>query len=279
VKVDLHIHTQASDGTWTPAQVVERVRAAGIGLFAVTDHDSIDNVATTEALVCGSGLRFLRGVEVSTTLNGSLYHVVAYGIDLAATAGSAALRRLLRTNRRQLEDSNLESLCVLLRDGFPIDLAAYEAYENDQARGGWKGLNFLVDQGLCAGVGDYFGRIFNDSRPVPFPTFPPPAEVIQTIGGAGGVPILAHPGANLLPTSDEALEAFRQVGIRGLECYATYHDAADTRRYVDWCRRHDLLVTGGSDCHGEFIPSRKLGLPPIDLADLRLGELEDRIIT
>ncbi len=279
MRVDLHIHTQASDGTWTPAQLVERVRAAGIGLFAVADHDSVGSVAACEALVRGSGLRFLRAVEVSTTWNGNLYHIVAYGIDPAATAGSAALCRLLDTNRRMLEDSNLESLYVLLRDGFPIDLAAYEAYENDPARGGWKGLNFLVDQGLCADVRDYFDRIFNAERPAPFPVFPAPEEVIATIVGAGGVPILAHPGSPWLPISEDILETFRRAGIRGLECYTNYHDEAMTRRFVAWCQQHDLLITGGSDCHGEFAPSRKLGFPPIETSDLRLGELEERIIT
>jgi predicted metal-dependent phosphoesterase TrpH len=273
MKVDLHIHTQASDGTWTPAQLVERVRAAGIGLFATTDHDSIDSVAATEALVRGSGLSYLRGVEVSTTLNGSPYHVAAYGFDPT----NPALRRFLHANRQRLEDANLESLCLLRRDGFPVDLAAYEVYENDPARGGWKALNFLIDQGICADTRDFFDRLFGEHRPMPFPTFPSPVEALATVVDAGGVPILAHPGVSWFPTSNAVLEEFRRLGVRGLECYATHHDEAATRRFVSWCRRHDLLITGGSDCHGEFVSHRKLGVPPIDLADLRLGELEERI--
>jgi len=275
MKVDLHIHTRASDGTWTPAQVVENVQAAGIGLFAVTDHDSIDSLATTEALVRGSGLRYLRGVEVSTTLNGSLYHVAAYGFDPT----NPALRHLLEANCQQLTESNLESLRVLQRDGLPIDLAAYETYENDPARGGWRALNYLIDQGLCTGVRDYFDRLFGEHRPMPLPTFPSPAKIMATIVEAGGVPLLAHPGSQWLPISDEVLEAFRRTGIRGLECYTIHHDKATTRRFVDWCQRHDLLITGGSDCHGGFVPGRALGVPPIELANLRLGELEDRIIS
>lgn len=273
MRVDLHIHTQASDGTWTPAQAVEHVRAIGIGLFAITDHDSIDNVAAVESLVRGTGLRFLRGVEVSTSLNGSLYHVTAYGFDPT----NQALQALVSSNRQRLEDANRESLDRLRRDGFSIDLDVYDTYENDPTRGGWASLNYLIDQGLCTGVGDYW-QLFNEDRPTPFPTFPPPAEVVSIIADAGGVPILAHPGASWLPTSGEDLETFRRAGIRGLECYATHHDEAKTRGFVAWCRRHDLLVTGGSDCHGEFIPSRKLGLPYVELADLRLDELQDSII-
>lgn len=275
MRVDLHIHTQASDGTWTPAQLVEHVRAAGIGLFAVADHDSIGSVTACEALVRGSGLRFLRAVEISTTWHGALYHIIAYGVNPV----DQALGQLLAGNRRLLEGANRESLELLRQDGFPVDLAAYDAYASDPARGGWKGLNFLVDQGLCADVRDYFDRLFNANRPVPFPTFPPPAEVIATITAAGGVPILAHPGSPWLPIGDEVLEAFRQAGIRGLECYTSYHDAVISQRFVAWCQRHDLLITGGSDCHGDFAPGRKLGVPPIEDTDLRLGELEDAIIT
>jgi len=278
MRVDLHIHTRASDGTWTPAQLVEHVRATGIGLFAVADHDSIGSLAECEALVRGSGLRFLRAVEVSTTWNGALYHMLAYGIN-PASAGSATLHRLLDSNRRLLEEANRESLELLCKEGFPVDLEAYDAYVNDPGRGGWKGLNFLVDQGLCADVGDYFDRLFNADRPIPFPVFPSPAEVIAAIMAAGGVPILAHPGSPWLPIGEEVLEAFRQAGLRGLECYTSYHDAATSQRFVAWCQRHDLLITGGSDCHGDFAPGRKLGFPPLEDTDLRLGELAERVIT
>ncbi|MBU1879994.1 MAG: PHP domain-containing protein, partial [Chloroflexi bacterium] len=160
----------------------------------------------------------------------------------------------------------------------PIDLAAYDVYENDPERGGWAGLNFLIDNGLCADVQDYFDGLFA-GRKLPFPMFPAPAEVVAVITGAGGVPILAHPGSRWLPITDEVLEAFHRAGVRGLECYTSYHDAVQTRRFVEWCQRHDALITGGSDCHGAFAPDRHVGQPPVTLADLRLDELADVIVT
>lgn len=274
MKVDLHIHTQASDGTWTPMQLVEHVRAAGIGLFAVADHDSIDSVAACEILARESGPRFLRGAEFCSTLEGNVYHILAYGFD----PGNAALRRLLNSNYQLRESTDLGCLQILQRDNFPIDLEAYKAYKNNPARGGWKGLNFLIDQGLCANVDDFLGRLFGKHRPLPFPAFPPPSEILAAIISAGGVPILAHPGAQWLKMDEELLEMFRKTGIRGLECYTSYHNEDAARRFVAWCRRHDLLVTGGSDCHGDFTPNRKLGIPAIAYDDLRLGELEDEIL-
>jgi len=275
MRVDLHIHTQASDGTWTPAQLVAQVRAKGIGLFASIDHDSLNSVAACEALVREHGLRYLRGVELSTTLNGRLYHMLAYGIDLS----NESLRRLVESNYRAHEITDLECLHLLKRDNFPIDIADYENYKNNPARGGWKGLNYLIDLGICTGVDDFLNRLFGDHRPMPFPTFPSPAETIATVVAAGGVPILAHPGAQWLNIQEEILEDFRRAGIRGLECYTSYHTPEMAQRFVGWCRRHDLLITGGSDCHGDFVPNRKLGIPLIEDTDLRLGELENAIIS
>jgi 3',5'-nucleoside bisphosphate phosphatase len=274
MRVDLHIHSQASDGTWTPEQLVEHVCATGIELFAAIDHDSVASVAACETLARRAGIHFLRGVEICSTLNGNLYHILAYGIDPA----NASLLRLLDSNQQQHDITDIEGLQILQRDNFPVSLSDFEIYKNNPARGGWKALNYLIDRGLCTGVDDCFNRLFGKHRPMPFPVFPSPAEVLPTIAAAGGVPILAHPGAQWINIEEEVLEEFRRVGIRGLECYTSYHNVDATRRFVEWCRRHDLLITGGSDCHGDYAAGRKLGVPSISLTDLRLGELETSII-
>jgi len=171
MRTDLHIHTTASDGRWSPERVVAEVQARDIGLFATADHDSVASVGQAEALAREAGLTFLRGVEVST--------------------------------RR--------SHC-----------------HHPEGR-------------RCAHPGP--------------------------------------PGVSLRHTAvtDERLRPFLDFGIAGLECYTYYHDEATTRFCLDWCTRHDLLITGGSDCHGGFV-GRELGVPAVDTADLRLGELEERII-
>ena len=79
---DLHIHTTASDGTWDPIQVVQAVCAAGIEVFAISDHDSVANVAETKKLAAGAGLRFIPGVELNSTKDGHNYHILGYGIDI-----------------------------------------------------------------------------------------------------------------------------------------------------------------------------------------------------
>jgi predicted metal-dependent phosphoesterase TrpH len=274
MRVDLHIHTTASDGCWPPERLIVELQARTIGLFAIADHDSVASLPQAETLAWEAGLAFLRGVEVSTHLDGHLFHVLAYGFDL----DDPVLAVLLRETAARLSRANEETIRRLINTGFQIDLADYIAYNHDRTRGGWKALNFLIDRGFCTGVRDYFENLVAHEAIEP-PSFPHPADVVAVIREAGGVPVLAHPGVSLRPAgiSDETLCPFLEFGIAGLECYSPSHNEATTRFCLDWCARHDLLATGGSDCHGGFV-GRELGVPAVETADLRLGELEGRIV-
>jgi len=274
MRADLHIHTIASDGCWTPERVVAEVQARSIGLFAIADHDSVASLPPAEALAHEAGLAFLRGVEVSTLLDGHLFHVLAYGFDM----DDLALAALLSENRARLNQHNDDVIHHLIAAGHKINLDDYAAYEYDPIRGGWKALNFLIDRGFCTDVRDYLRNLVAH-LPTKWPPFPHPAEAIAAIRGADGVPILAHPGVSLrhAGVTDETLRPFLDFGVAGLECYSHYHDEATTRFCLDWCNRYDLLITGGSDCHGGFV-GRELGVPAVDTADLRLGELKQRIV-
>jgi predicted metal-dependent phosphoesterase TrpH len=279
-RVDLHIHTTASDGRWTPPSLIEALQETGISLFAVTDHDSIGNVAVAEKLAREAGLAFLRGVEISTKMDGRLMHILAYGFD----PGHAPLIDFIRQNEGRLHAYDDELLRRLVDAGYDLDLADYEAYTWDRRRGGWKSLNYLIDQGLCRDVHSFFNELFVGELEVDFPDFPAPEEVIPLIREAGGVPVWAHPAPSLSqdcryrPEDDERVFAEMMArGIEGLECYTCHHDDAWTARLVGWARRYGLLVTGGSDSHGGFV-GRQLGRPKILLEQLRLGTLAERII-
>jgi predicted metal-dependent phosphoesterase TrpH len=272
MRADLHIHTIASDGRWTPEQVVAEVQAREIGLFAIADHDTVASVAPAEKLAREVGLTLLRGVEVSTVLDGRLFHILAYGFDI----GHPGLTELLRKNKARLDQQNDNIVHGLIAAGHEIDLDDYVAYTDDPTRGGWKVLNFLIDRSFCTGPRDYFDKLVNPLR-LKWPAFPHPADAIAVIRQAGGVPILAHPGISLrrVGVTEETLCPFIDFGIGGLECYSQYHEKGTTRLCLDWCDRHELLITGGSDSHGGFV-GRELGVPVVDTADLRLGELAKR---
>jgi predicted metal-dependent phosphoesterase TrpH len=269
-RVDLHIHTTASDGTWTPAETVAAVQAAGIGLFSVTDHDTAANVAETGRLAAAAGLGYLPGVEISTTLAGHLFHILGYGID----PENEALKSILAANTALMEEVDHDSVKKLAAAGLPVEYGEFCAYPHDPRRGGWKSLAYLIDKGLCTGVGDFFAKLFTAERGIVFPVFPSPAAAIAAIKAAGGVPVLAHPGSEFHgPALEDTLNMFAAENIEGVECFHLCHDAATTRRAVEWCDRHGLLITGGSDCHGDFVPARRLGVPELRLQQLRLGRL------
>lgn len=271
MRVDLHIHSTASDGTWTPEQIVEQVCQAGIGLFAVADHDSIDNVRATEALADVRGLHFIRAVEVSSSWNKQSIHILGYGINL----DDAELLAMIDENYRKLASVDDQSIHKLIAAGYDLSFEEFVAYQNDPMRGGWKALNFMIDKGICSGVKDFFGRLFVGEMALDYPAFADPAEAIRIIHRAGGTAVWAHPGNNVLNgrTADEIFDYMRAIGIDGLECYTPYHDAALTARCLDFCRRHGLLITAGSDCHGSFVPERVLGQPHVSLSQLDLGPL------
>ncbi|MGC9394820.1 MAG: PHP domain-containing protein [Anaerolineae bacterium] len=280
MRADLHIHTTASDGCWTPERVIEGVQAAKIGLFAVTDHDTTANVYATKALARAAGIAFLRGVEVSTMdrnhNSGEMaLHILGYGID----PENPVLQSVIRQNDDLLKATDDTNIRELIRLGYAIDLDDYVNYEYDHTRGGWRSLNYLIDQGICADVGAFFRKLWPQMTHR-WPDFAHPAEAIAAIRTAGGVPILAHPGASFDHDgfTEEDLNTVLDYGIAGVECYSYAHDAAMTALCVDWCQRHDLLITGGSDYHGGFA-GRALGVPVVELECLHLGELEDVIIT
>jgi 3',5'-nucleoside bisphosphate phosphatase len=279
-RVDLHIHTVASDGRWTVPSLIEALEQEGITLFAVTDHDSVGSVAAAETLARESDLAFLRGVEISTKMDGRLMHVLAYGFDL----DHRPFVDLIEQNEARLQAYDDELVERLVKAGYQLDLDAYRTYTWDRRRGGWKSLNYLIDQGLCRDVHGFFDELFVGDLQVDFPDFPSPEEVIPLIRAAGGRPVWAHPANSLSlnpryhPQDDEGVLA-RMVdcGIEGLECYTCYHDGPWTARLLAWADRYGLLVTGGSDSHGGFV-GRHLGRPEISFEQLCLGPLVERII-
>jgi len=268
MRVDLHIHTTASDGRWLPAQVVKQVRRAGLDLFAVADHDAVDSLRPVEALVRGTGPAFIPGVEVSTTLNGHLFHILGYGVD----PDSPHLLTMLSENREKMESVDLQSIQKLKDAGHEISYADYERYENDVTRGGWKALNLFIDRGFCRDVRDFFGRLFVGEMALRLPVFASPQSAISLLHRSGAIVICAHPGYSAGEDGLSTLDQLVEHGLDGLECYSPYHDDRTTRQLTAYCRQRNLLITAGSDCHGGFA-GRTLGQPQVDSEDLALGPL------
>ena len=136
------------------------------------------------------------------------------------------------------------------------------------------GLAFLQDKGLCGDVNDFFSRIFTKEHDLGFPVFPSIKEVVDAIHAAGGVALCAHAASSFHgPGLAATLLELAKEDFDGFECYHSGHSREDTAALLTYCRQHQLLVSGGSDCHGSFVPSRALGQPVIDSSDLNLPGL------
>jgi hypothetical protein len=271
MRTDLHIHTTASDGTWDPGQVVKAVSAAGIAFFAITDHDSVANVAETKQLAERACLRFITGVELNSTKDRHNYHILGYGIDIE----NKKLQELCRHNQGLLEQKDDDSVRNLIERGWPLSMEEFKKYSYDPHRGGWKALAYLQDKGLCGDVNDFFRRIFTAENDLGFPDFPSIEEVVTVIHQAGGIALCAHLASDFHGAGmQEYLPRLTDEKLDGFECYHSGHRPEDSRLLAHFCRRHKLYISGGSDCHGSFVLSRHLGIPEIDSASLCLPWLQ-----
>ena len=131
MQVDLHIHSTASDGTWTPPEVVAAALAAGLGAIAVTDHDSVANVAATHELAVAAELKFIPGAEICSTKDDFCFHILGYGIDVT----NKRLLDLLEHNERLLNSKDDESIKMLIERGWLLDFEEFLRYDYDRRRG------------------------------------------------------------------------------------------------------------------------------------------------
>ena len=270
MKADLHLHTNASDGTWTPEALIENIIRSGITVFAVTDHDSVENVVSTADLVKDTVLKFIRGVEVNTTENGHIFHILGYNID----PENESLNEILQINRHTMERRDERCIKILQEMDYPVALDEFLAYENNTERGGWKALNYTIDKGLCQHYKEYF-KLFGDKRKgLGIEGCAKPEAAISAIRAAGGIPILAHPGSGLYGNNfRETVSLAIEMGIDGIECFHPENGEEVTKYCIELCRKEKRYITGGSDCHGTFVKERWLGKPDIDLEQLSLWEI------
>jgi predicted metal-dependent phosphoesterase TrpH len=269
---DLHIHSTHSDGSLSPEEIVREAVAHRVGLIAVTDHELATGSLEAEPLARRAGLGFIRGAEVECRQDGRFHHLLAYGVNFKDPVFS----RLIGASRRSLDDMSVELVRRMAPEYPHLSTEDFDAFERDPALGGWKGLEYLMRRGvtntLREGMKLYglYGVTYEDAG------FPPLADAVHAIHGAGGRAVLAHPGATV-PHPD--LEAFAagvgellDRGLDGVECYYPLHTQEMTGRLLALCRARDLIITAGSDCHGAFGRTR-VGQMDIPVEALRLKEL------
>ncbi|MGO4787941.1 PHP domain-containing protein [Paenibacillus sp. 2KB_20] len=248
---DLHSHTQASDGVNTPSENVQLAFDRGLGALAITDHDTVAGVE--EALQAGERLNMVvvPGVEISTMACGTDIHVLGYYIDYRDPVFLERLAELRRTREKRNEKimSKLRELGIELTMEEVI-ASLGRPLEPDESIGRPHIADALVLKGLALDLRDAFDRYLAQGAAayVPQPRIHP-KEACEWIREAGGVPVLAHPGLY----SDDALvrTVIEEAAFKGIEVYHSDHGAAEEKRYLAMAEDYGLIVTAGSDYHGE----------------------------
>ena len=259
--IDLHTHTTASDGTLSPAELVERAHGLGIHTLSVTDHDTLAGVPEAAAAAAARGMELLPGTEITAVHQGRDVHMLAYFL-VPQPAGMTSFleqQRRDRTRRAREMSDRLASL------GVPVDMddLIAEAEEAGQAVARPTVARALLDAGHVTSLQQAFDRWLADGRPAYVPrTGASPSEIVHLVRRCGGVPVLAHPG---LLRKDELIPGLVREGLGAIEVYHSDHDAGARSRYLRVAELHGVAVSGGSDFHGDDHPRARcfgrVGLP------------------
>jgi predicted metal-dependent phosphoesterase TrpH len=277
MRCDLHMHSRCSDGTLEVEALVEAVYAAGVTVFALTDHDTLEGLARAQVAATRRGLRLVSGVEISSRLDELELHILGYGFDVAHPG---LLQALLgqREARRDRIPRIIEKLQGL---GLAIEIEDVYREAGDATPGRPHVARALIARGYVRDMDEAFRRYLGDSGPAQIrKDVPTPGTAIAWIHAAGGKAVWAHPLARPIQRPggfERLLRELKDAGLDGVEEVHPSQDPGARRRIRRLSRELGLKLTGGSDFHGEASPGVTLGagrghdLVPVSVVDELLG--------
>ncbi|GAV21740.1 PHP domain-containing protein [Carboxydothermus pertinax] len=256
--IDLHTHTTASDGTYTPEELVKLAQKERIKILAITDHDSAAGVI--EAVGAGEkyGVKVIAGVEISVVFEPTEMHILGYGMDIKDEKFIKTLTRL-KENRERRNPLMIKKLNAL---GFDITLEEVVLEAGGEIVGRPHMARVLLKKGYVSSLEEAFSKYLGKGCPAYVPKEKlTPFEAINIIKQAGGLSFLAHPVylEKIEVELKKLLEELVSYGLDGIEAYYTYHSEEQTKLYLKLAEEYKLLISGGSDFHGANKPEIILG--------------------
>lgn len=250
MKVDLHCHSNVSDGTLSPAAVAAAARAAGVEAWALTDHDEVGGVELARAAAADLGMHFVAGVEISITWAGKTVHIVGLQID----AANPALVAGLAATRNGRDARGRDIAAQLAKVGIP---GAYEGalrfVGNPDLMSRTHFARFLVEAGVCPTTTEVFRHYLVEGKPGFVPhRWASLSDAVGWIRGAGGVAVIAHPGRYKFSDTAEGVlfDEFKQLGGTAIEVVTGSHTPDQYALYAEQARRYGFLASRGTDFHG-----------------------------
>lgn len=244
--IDLHVHTNASDGRYPPAEIVRMAALADLTVIAITDHDTIAGVEEAlEAANAFPGLTVIPGVEINTDVPSGEAHVLGYFIDCT----HPPLLSLLEDMRDSRKDRGKRMVAKLQQLGMPLSWERVSEISGNDSVGRPHIAQAMLEKGYISSLKEAFDRYIGFGGPAYVErTKVSPAMATTTILEAGGLPVLAHP---LTVGEPEPMIAdLKANGLVGIETYYNGYSAADVSRLLGLALKYALIATGGSDFHG-----------------------------
>ncbi len=250
---DLHLHTFHSDGTDSPDSLVARAQQQGLACMALTDHDTINGIAESRAAAERARIEFIAGVEITAQIDEHEVHILGYFVDPTC---DAFLRFL--TRNQEVRRDRIERTCARLGElGVPLSTDAVYKIAGVGSCGRPHIARALVEARHASSTKEAFHRWLGQGKPAFVPKWKPTViDAARQIREAGGIPSLAHPG---LAGVDSYIEEMSKFGLQAVEAFHTSHSTEITKHYLKVARSLGLLVTGGSDCHGQAKGSPTMG--------------------
>ncbi|MBU3981485.1 MAG: PHP domain-containing protein [Proteobacteria bacterium] len=262
--IDLHIHSNASDGTLSPSEILALAQNLNLAAIAITDHDTVNG--SKEALSIGipTSLKFLTGVEISASpppsfpYSGS-FHILGYSINIDDPLLNKTLAVLqeARKNRNPGIIDRLNSL------GIDLSMSELLSEVGDAQLGRPHIARLMVKKGYVESISEAFDKYLGKGRPAYLDKYRIDcSRAIEVILGAGGIPVIAHPfllNPRDVADIEDLIIVLKKMGLKGIEVYYPEHSPHVISQLADIANRHELLMTGGTDFHGSLKPEIKMG--------------------
>ncbi len=253
---DLHIHTNFSDGSYSPLEIIEIAVAKNIDTISITDHDTVEGLETAINAGKKKGIEVIPGIELSTSYKKEDVHILGYYIDYKDDFLLAKINRFFEVRKKRAR----KMIKLLRKQGFDIQLERVKKIAGKNYIGRPHIARALIDAGYVENIKEAFTKkyIGNNARAY-VPRYKiSPEEAVSIIKKAKGIPVLAHPGFEN-PLTRKEIKDLKQKGLMGIEVFHSKHDQEATEYYKSLAEEMKLLIMGGSDFHGKNSPGVEMG--------------------